>query len=209
MVNYYKEQFKYFKETYMKSLLFVLVIFLLFNIVSYIGIVNNPDEVVKAKKTIVDMLGGMEKLNEAKKTEHTTLLYYLKNNVSLLIILFLVGFIPFYLVTFLFFSPNILLLGVVMGISKIERDSPFIDAITTIGPHGVTEFLSIFTTAALSFHLSHTLTRKIFSKNRKEISVRNHFIKATKFFLSVSIPLMVISGFIETYITPIIIRYYS
>lgn len=95
MINYYKEQFKYFKETYLKSLLFVLVIFLVFNIVSYIGIVNNPDEVVKAKKTIADMLGGMEKLNEVKKTKHTTLLHYLKNNVTLLIILLLVGFIPF------------------------------------------------------------------------------------------------------------------
>lgn len=209
MINYYKEQFKYFKGIYLKSLLFVLVIFLVFNMVSYIGIVNNPEEVVNAKKTIVEMLGGMEKLNEVKKTKPITLLHYLKNNVGLLIILLLVGFIPFYIVSFLTFSPNVILLGVVMGISKIERDSAFIDVITTIGPHGITEFISIFTTAALSFHLSHTVTRKIFSKRRKEIFIGGIFLKSLKFFLSVSIPLMVISGFIETLITPIIIHHFS
>lgn len=95
-----------------------------------------------------------------------------------------------------------------MGISKIERDSAFIDVITTIGPHGITEFISIFTTAALSFHLSHSVTRKIFSKKRKEVLIGGIFLKTSKFFLSVSIPLMVISGFIETYITPNIIRHF-
>jgi stage II sporulation protein M len=209
MVSYYKEQYKYFRETYLKPLLFVLVMFFALNTVTYMGLVNSPDEVAEAKKRIVNLVGGVEKLKEVKKTEHTTLLYYLKNNISMSIILFLVGMIPFYLISFFIFSPNTLLLGFVMAISEIERDSPFTDAIITIGPHGITEFISIFTTAAISFHLSHTVTRKIVSKNRKAISVQSKFLKGIQFFLTVCIPLMIISGFIEAYITPIIIRHFS
>jgi stage II sporulation protein M len=209
MVNYYKEQFKYFRETYLKSLLFVLVMFFALNTVTYMGMVNSPDEVAEAKKRLVNLVGGMEKLEEVKKTEHTTLLYYLKNNISMSIILFLVGMIPFYLISFFIFSPNTLLLGFVMAISKIERDSPFTDAIITIGPHGITELISIFTTAAISLHLSHTVTRKMVSKNRKEISVQSQFLRGLQFFLTVCIPLMIISGFIEAYMTPIIIRHFS
>jgi stage II sporulation protein M len=209
MIQFYQAQFKYFKEMHMKFFLFVLGVFFVFNLISYLGIINHPEEVANAKSSIIDMLGGTEKLKDIKESEQKTLLHYLKNNVSLLIILFLAGIAPLYLVPALIFMPNAILLGVVMGISKIERDSAFSEALTTIGPHGITEFTSIFTATALSLHLSHTVTRKIFSKRRKEISFKNNLLKATTFFLTISVPLMVLSAFIETYITPVISQYFQ
>jgi uncharacterized membrane protein SpoIIM required for sporulation len=208
MIYFYKKQWMYFQGTHMRSLLLIFGFFLVCNTVSYIGIVQNSEEVANMKLAIVDMLGGVEKIKEIKESEQTTLLHYLKNNVSLLILLFLVGLIPLYVGSFLIFLPNALLLGVVMGISKIERDSAFTDVLVTIGPHGITEFLSIFTAAALSLYLSHTVTRKIFSTKRKEIFFQANFRRAFMFFLSVSIPLMVISAILETYVTPIIIQHF-
>lgn len=129
----------------------------------------------------------------------------IKNNSQVAIMSFFLGIIPFLFLPSLVIVVNSLVLGGAMPILS-EMTGRSISRIFFRGivPHGIFELTSIVIAVAVGFNLCLTITKTIFKRKRR-MTVKDAFLYGLLSVVVICVPMMIIAGFIEAYITPIIL----
>jgi stage II sporulation protein M len=74
-----------------------------------------------------------------------------------------------------------------------------------IVPHGIFELTGVFYAVSLGYFLSKEITKKVFSKYRKEsMSFSRLFLQLGQSYAIVVAPILALAAFIEEFITPLL-----
>lgn len=124
------------------------------------------------------------------------------NNIQVCFLAFGLGIIPFLYVPALVLIINAVIIGVVLGIFYLESISIMLSRfLLGIVPHGILELPAIFIALACAFLLCHTITKTILRQSH-DITISQALFNGLKTIIFVCVPLMIIAGLIEVYITP-------
>lgn len=124
------------------------------------------------------------------------------NNIRVCFVALGLGIIPFIYLPVIVVLFNAAIVGIILGLISIEGIKMVIYTfILGIVPHGIFELPAIFLATACGFLLSHTLTKSILRKEH-DLTVVEVLKNSLKTLVFVCIPLMIVAGLIEVYITP-------
>lgn len=200
-----KNEFVKFTQTYKKILFYYAGLAFIVILGTYFTMMAIGQETIdQFMEGVVDSLGGEQAIHEKMKSQNSSFLFILQNNLKVSLIVLISGLIPFYFVT-LIGLPSIAIIGVVLANAKMDEENPFWVFCTSILPNGITEFTEFLIVVSMSIYLSHTITKKIFNR-KSEILIWQQVKANLMTFLVVCVPLVVLSAAIEAFITPILMR---
>lgn len=128
----------------------------------------------------------------------------MKNNIMACLIMVLLGLIPYLFLPFLSLILNGIIIGAALGLMVSNVGSfGYLTFIAAILPHGIFEIPAMILSFALGVSLCKFLMDKL--NHRPTSTGKVFFLNLSKMFLSVCIPLLIIAGLVEAYITPIIL----
>ncbi|MFB5087000.1 stage II sporulation protein M [Psychrobacillus sp. PGGUH221] len=178
---------------YICSFLFVLMAF-----VGYYIAISFPEFI---QAYLDNKRSGLNGKGISIKSESFPLMLSLfKNNLTSCYIYILVGFIPFIFAPYLYVCMN----GLIIGEQLIKGIS--LSKIILVGllPHGITELPALFLSASIGIYFCMHLIRKIIKRNAN-IQMKQVIKNGLTTFVFVVIPLLIVSAFIEAFITKFLI----
>ena len=126
----------------------------------------------------------------------------LLNNIRVCFIAFGVGVVPFLYLPALILGVNALIIGAVLGLFALESVTMmFLTLGLGILPHGIFELPAIFISLACGFILCSTITKTILKKEQ-DMAISEVILYSLQTIIFICVPLMIVAGFIEVYITP-------
>ncbi|MDO5726018.1 MAG: stage II sporulation protein M [Tissierellia bacterium] len=197
-----KEYKKYFKKSFIVAILAFLIAAILTKIIIYLDLFGLKSIIETQVESIINEILGH--FPEGQITASGLFI----NNIRVLFLAFISGFIPFIPFPIVITIINGIVVGGLLGI--IASNSSLFGALKMlifgILPHGITELGAILIAVAMGNLIWITINRKIF---RKPIAIKlNEELKySIKILFFVCVPLILISAFIEAYITPILIAF--
>jgi stage II sporulation protein M len=204
MRQFYIEEWRYFREKYLKIFIFVLITYILFALLSHIVLVNNPVESQKKFMELTKIIS--EKIPKQATRIELCLVIFINNlKVSLFSILF--GLIPFIFLPFLGAISNGLTTGIISSASYIKgfKLVPFL--LFTIVPHGILELPSILYAVSIGIFLSLQISKRILHGHESNDEPLYLILKRIfKTWIGVIIPLLLVAAIIETFITPFLVK---
>lgn len=130
--------------------------------------------------------------------------YYVRHNgeaALILLVLSLIPFVPFGVISLLY---NAVALGLTTGIGALMIPlNPLVAFLAFVAPHGIAEYSNAALQSALAIYMCRTVTRAILRKEHD--NVKEAFLNVLRAFILIVIPVIVICGFIEANITPMVI----
>ncbi len=203
MKQFYREEWKRFKEKYLKTFILVFIIFILIALLSHVTLVKNPEQ---AQKKFINLTKNLlEKIpSQATRFELCLAIFLNNSKVSLFSILF--GLIPFIFFPILGAIANGFNTGVITSASCIKGfDFRFV-LIASV-PHGVFELPAIFYAVSIGVNLSFQISKRILF--RLDSSDEPFFLivkRNFKTWVGVIIPLLLVASIIEAFVTPFLVK---
>lgn len=198
--NYIKV-WKFIKENLLKTIITCTVIFI---VCSIFGIVFGLNYSEQTKEILLDFLESNKDLLSDEGLVSAWGL--IKNNTTACGMSILFGIIPFIFLTVLSLALNGFMIGIVLGFGKATTGASMIKTfVFGILPHGIFELPALIISMSMGIYLCLTLTMKIFRRGKIKISelLKNY----VRIFLSVILPMILIAGIIEAYITPLLLKW--
>lgn len=129
----------------------------------------------------------------------------IKNNVVACIVSIIIGFFPFIFLPILTLSLNGFVLGITLGIGKSLQNMSMIKILLLgILPHGIFEIPAIIISIAIGLNLCLCITKKIIGKYNEKII--DDIKESILVFACIIIPLLIVAGIVEAYITPTLLK---
>lgn len=132
---------------------------------------------------------------------------FIKNTRAAFLML-LLGFVPFGIGTAFAIGSNGALVGFVLLAGEVMKGQALELFVFGILPHGITEIGAFFIASALGFKLTISMTRKLRKKDLDE-PLKVVWKRSVRIFLVVIVPLLVVSAFLEAYVTPLILNMFT
>lgn len=199
------DEYKKIKPFYQKELkrIFILltIAFFVICIVTGIFLYNNQDIANHLFMEIKKLLLSKDVLNDAGTISVSSLI---ANNLLASFISILTGVIPFFFLPVFSLLLNAGMIGVVFGAMPITNSSVLFLMMGLV-PHGIFEITALLLSLTLGVYLCKEMCLRVISKKR-EISNTQMIFHIVRIYLLVIVPLMIIAGFIETYITPLLMN---
>lgn len=189
----------FIKEKLLKTLTYVTISFILLVLLTTIMFYYNQDT---AKEIIMSFLeANADMINESGDVLMTSLII---NNVTASMISIIIGFVPFLFVPIFSLVINSVMIGATLGFTTIASStSVFKILMLGIMPHGIFELPALFISMSMGVYLCNKISRKILGKEKESIiEVIKNIVKT---FIIIVIPLLILAGIVEAYITPILI----
>ncbi len=203
MKRFYREEWKRFKEKYLKIFTLVLIIFIMIALLSHVILVKNPEQ---AQKKFVDLTKNLLKKIPLHTSGFRLCLAIFVNNskVSLFAILF--GLIPFIFFPILGVIANGFSIGVISSISYIKGfDFGFV--LISIVPHGVFEIPATLYAVSIGVNLSFQISKRIlFGYDSSDEPFLLILKRLFKTWVGVIIPLLLVASIIEAFVTPFLVK---
>ncbi|MCZ7383395.1 MAG: stage II sporulation protein M [Candidatus Methanoperedens sp.] len=181
-----------------KYVLAVTVIFIAFLIIGVLVSITNPEKSTYYIELFKKTFGWITQLNPFER-----MLEIFKNNaVNSLLALVLgigLGFVPFFLI-----AVNGLFLGMVAEVFSTEKGILFV--LAAVLPHGIIELPMVFLSAAIGLRLGYEMIRVL---KGERTNLKQEFLQGLWFYLVRILPLLFVAAVIESYVTPLIARYFS
>ena len=197
--NYIKA-WEFLKENLSKTILVCTVIFIVCAIYGIMFGINYSEE---TKNILSEFLNA----NEDLFSEEGTLSAWglIKNNTTACAMSIVFGIFPFIFLTVLSLALNGFMIGIVLGFGKATTGASIIKTfVLGILPHGIFELPALILSMSMGIYLCLTLTMKIFGRGKLKIS---ELIKGyIRIFISVIMPMILLAGVIESYITPLLLK---
>jgi len=197
--NYIKA-WKLLKENLGKTILVCTVIFVVCAISGIMFGINYSEE---TKNILSEFLNA----NEDLFSEEGALSAWglIKNNTTACAMSIVFGIFPFIFLSILSLALNGFMIGIVLGFGKATTGASIIKTfVLGILPHGIFELPALILSMSMGIYLCLTLTIKIFGRGKLKIS---ELIKGyIRIFISVIIPMLLLAGVIESYITPLLLK---
>lgn len=203
MKQFYKEEWKGFKEKYLKIFIFVFVIFIIIALLSHVILVKNPEQ---AQKKLIDLTKNLLKKIPLHASGFRLCFAIFVNNskVSLFSILF--GLIPFIFLPILAAIANGFSTGVITSASYIKGYN-FGFVLVAILPHGVFELPAILYAVSIGVNLSFQISKRILfgseSSDERFLLILKRIFKT---WVSVIIPLLLVAAIMEAFVTPFLVK---
>jgi len=203
MKQFYREEWKWFKEKYLKIFTLVLIIFIMIALLSHVILVKNPEQ---AQKKFADLAKNLLKKIPLHASGFRLCLAIFVNNseVSLFSILF--GLIPFVFLPILGAIANGFNTGVISSTSYIKGfDCGFF--LVAIVPHGVFELPAILYAVSIGVNLSFQISKRIlFGRDSGDEPFFLMLERIFKTWVGVIIPLLLVAAIIEAFGTPFLAK---
>ena len=202
---------KFIKENYIKIWKFlkehllntIIVCTLIFIICAISGIMFGINYSEETKEILLSFIEANQDLLNAEGL--TSAGGLIKNNTTACAMSILFGILPFIFLTLISLSLNGFMIGIVLGFSKATTGASMIKSfVLGILPHGIFELPALIISMSMGIYLCLTLTLKIFGRGK--IKIIELFKGYLRIFISLIIPMLIFAGFIEAYVTPILLR---
>ena len=196
----YLKVWKFLKENLGKTILICTVIFV---ICAITGVVFGMKYSEQTKNILMDFLESNKEL--ISEEGNITALGLIKNNLTACGMSIIWGIIPFIFFTVLSLALNGFMIGIVLGFGKVTTGASIIKTlILGILPHGIFELPALIISMSMGIYLCLNLTMKIFGRGKEKIS--KILLEYVRLFISVILPMILIAGLIEAYITPLLLK---
>ena len=204
MKQFYREEWKRFKEKYLKIFILVFIIFIMIALLSHVILVNNPD--LSQKKFIDLAKKTLEKIPWQASGFRLCLAIFLNNlRVSLFSILF--GLIPFIFLPILGAITNGFNIGIITSAISIKGYNLGHILLSAIVPHAVLELPAIFYAVSIGVSLSYQISKRIiFGYDSSDEPFILMLKRIFKTWVGVIIPLLLVAAIIEAFITPFLAK---
>jgi len=203
MKQFYREEWKWFKEKYLKIFILVLIVFISIALLSHLILVKNPEQ---AQKKLADLAKNLLKKIPLHASGFKLCFAIFVNNskVSLLSILF--GLIPFIFLPILSATANGFSVGVISSASYIKGfDFGFF--LIALGPHGAFELPAILYAVSIGVYLSFQVSKRIlFGPDNSDEPFLLLLKRIFKTWVGVIIPLLLVAAIIEAFVTPYLVK---
>ncbi|VVB92912.1 Stage II sporulation protein M [uncultured archaeon] len=181
-----------------KYILAVTGIFIFFLIIGVQVSLTNPEKSASYIELFKKTFGWITQLDPFER-----MLAIFKNNAfnSLMALVLGIGFgfVPFFLV-----AVNGLFLGMVAETFSTEKGILFV--LAAVLPHGIIELPMVLLSAAIGLRLGYEMFR--FLKGERT-NLKMEFMQGMWFYLVRIAPLLFVAAVIESYVTPVIARFFS
>lgn len=202
MKQIYTEQWRLFKQSYLKSFTGLLILFIVTGIGVYIAMLNNETAVIYFMDQVEEMFREKGLLGR-DLTPAEAAVMLLQNNAAACIALVLTGFIPIFLPTVVIIMLNSAIMGVLFAFIKLNGQAVLPTLLAGILPHGIFEIPAIILSGSLAFTISTGIYKKI---NDPHFPFKKCLAGTGKTFLFVCIPLLIIAALVEAMITPVLLK---
>jgi stage II sporulation protein M len=204
MRQFYTEEWKWFKEKYLKIFIFVLITYIAIALLSHIVLVNNP---VQSQKKFMELTKIISEKIPEQATGIELCLVIFMNNLKVSLFSILLGLIPFIFLPFFGAITNGFSIGIITSAIYIKglKLGPFL--LFTIVPHGILELPSILYAASIGIFLSLQISKRILRGH--ESSDEPFYLILRRIFktwVGVIIPLLLVAAIIEAFITPFLVK---
>lgn len=133
--------------------------------------------------------------------------YYVRVNGKTSLVQLVCSLIPFVPVGAISLVVNALVLGFTTALTAIGYNAnPVIIWLVYVAPHGIAEYSNGALEAALAIYMSRTVTCAILHKEHDD--VKEAFLNILRVWILIVIPVIIICGFVEANITPLVINLY-
>lgn len=199
------DEYKKIKPFYIKELkrifMIMLIAFFAISILTGIFLYNNQDIANRLLMEVSKLLLSKDILNEAGTLDVSSLI---ANNLFASFTSILTGVIPFFFFPVFSLILNAGMIGVVFGAMPITHSSVLFIVMGLV-PHGIFEITALLLSLTLGVYLCKEMCLRIIGKKR-EISNSQMILHIVRIYLLVIVPLMIVAGFIETYVTPLLMN---
>lgn len=226
----YKEQWQMFVKGYIKYMALYFVISVLSVICAYKSFISNPDlaktffdyivEIFEKKGMTTSSLSWInDSILGTNIGAYETLRFgfgIFLNNLLVITLLVLSGFLAWAIFPLLYplftMVTNGILIGGALAYFKLNGHHPAELFVKGVLPHGVTEFLAIFIATSLGTYIGINILSWSF-KIFKDLTKMNEYkeklkvlsVKVFYTYVFVLLPLLAISAFVESVITPMLL----
>ena len=212
IINNYKKICNMLKENLLKIVIGCTFIFIISIIIGMLYGTYNFNKTVENVVEFVQENEDYEPDNELKNA-----LGFIKNNTAICFEGIVIGTIPFAFVSIPLLIKNGYFIGMALVFCKeISGTSIMKLLVFEILPHGVFEISALLLSMSIGIHLCLSLTKKLLNiiykdenkniKNGKkdDVKIKDLFKEYLRLVIFLILPLIVLAGFIEAYITPIL-----
>ena len=197
--NYIKV-WKFLKENLGKTVLICTIIFIICAISGIIFGINYSEE---TKEILMEFLNSNEKLFSEEGA--LSAFGLIKNNTTACAMSIILGIIPFIFLTLLSLALNGFMIGIVLGFGKAATGASIIKTfVFGILPHGIFEIPALIISMSMGICLCLNLSMKVFGRGKEKIS--KILLEYIRLFISVILPMILLAGVIEAYITPMLLK---
>jgi stage II sporulation protein M len=187
----------------LRFFLFSLCLFLLVGVLSHFFFVSNPVLAREAYTKLTEILS--QKIN-LEATGWTLFSQILLNNLRAGALFLLLGLVPFLFIPAIGIAANGMQMGLVSSITLIEGKSVGKVFLFGILPHGILEIPAVLLAGALGLHMSLFILKKIFMPQADSIPFFQTLKKTVLIWMAVVLPLLIAAAFIESFVTPSLIK---
>ena len=201
VLNFYREEWKFFRERHLRTFLFLSALFIVAIIASLFYFHIHPEAAQKEIKTIDAVLGKMRFYSQFQ-----VMASILIRNLIICFFILIMGLIPFFLLPIFPMLKNCYALAALI---HLAGNYSFLTLTATILPHGIIEFPALIYTTCLGVHLSLRRTRNrnvmlTIDSVQMEPPGALQFSRALKIYALIVTPVLVLAAIIETFLTPVL-----
>ena len=204
--KFYIAQWKFFRQRFFKIFIFTAILFILTAVLAHVYFINNPE---KAETVFSKMGEALRKKIPFHLKGLSKALAIFANNTFVSLLAFLLGFIPF------LFIPGGVVIGNGIGMGIVSTMSAMMGlnslfVIISILPHGIIELPAFLYSASMGIYMAVEIFKRVIFSEPEYIKkpfapiIRQSFIT----FVTVITPLLFLAALIETFITPILMRFF-
>lgn len=192
----------FIKEKLLKTLVYVTIAFTVLVIATTVIFYYNQDA---AKELIMSFLeANADMINSEGNILMTNLII---NNITASFISVIMGVVPFLFIPIFSLVVNSIMIGAALGFSSITTSTSALK-IFLIGmmPHGIFELPALLISMSMGIYLCYKISRRIIKRDNESLI---DIVKSIgKTFIFIVIPLLIVAGIIEAYLTPVIMAYF-
>lgn len=188
-----------FKKTIFNTLIIGIIISIGFYILSFYF----QDFVIQQFKVMADSLGVGKEVTNIELFFDIVL-----NNLFVALIIIFIGFIPIYRLSILYALGSFAAVGVVLGYGSIMEKEVLLSFLVAFLPHAIIEVFPLLISIAIGVNINKSIIQKVFFKRKDSVPFKKLFVEALKTYLLLIVPLFVLAGLVESYVTTLLIDLY-
>jgi stage II sporulation protein M len=196
----FKDYLKKIRPIVLKICIAFFAFMIIFGVILILDLFGLKELLLKIMNEMTKNLSGL--INEQGQIKTIDLIL---NNLRVSLLAIVAGIVPFLFLPMVILLINSVILGVMMGIFAGQSvKMSILMFLAGVLPHGIFELTAIFISVACGTFLCSTVTKKIRGKN-KGAKISNVIKNSLKAFFIIVVPLIVVAGLIESFVTPAII----
>jgi stage II sporulation protein M len=157
----------------------------------------------RAKSTLFDYVKTFRKAGLYGENSFKVFVKLFLNNLTFSLGATLLGFIPFLFLPVIAIMHLSAQVGLVISLNELFVKQNQLKFLTFLSPHGVFEIPAIIYAAAIGVYLSIQISRKVIPWTKhNSLPFPTLCKQASRSFVLIVVPLLLIAAFVETFITP-------